>query len=148
MGTAADNPSDHRPLPPYLPRATMPFAPKSKGASVRVRSSSSSRDDDVKSTSAKMGSLKIRSKSSSKRQESDDDLSMDEDLEDDDDDDEVTEEDLLKKKKITPNDVLNLNGPCKKFLCKNSDNTYMIDFVSFKIRDMDHGGRTLFEVKK
>jgi len=79
----------------------------------------------------------------------DDSDDMDEDVdEDDDDDDEVTEEDLLEKKRITPKDVLALTRPCKKYLCKASANTYAIDFVSFKIRDMDHGGRTLFEVKK
>lgn len=125
----------------------MPFAPKSKGASIRVRSSSSSKEDaDVKKASGKMAGLRIRSTS---KKAAVNDSSDDENIvSDDEDDDEVTEEYLREKKRISPNDILRLHKPCKKYLCKPSANTYAIDFVSFKIRDMDHGGRTLFEVKK
>lgn len=48
---------------------------------------------------------------------------------------------------VTPNDVLKLNGPTKDFLCPLSANTYGIDFLSFKIRDMDTQ-TVVFEVAK
>ncbi|RNA33678.1 hypothetical protein BpHYR1_035511 [Brachionus plicatilis] len=64
---------------------------------------------------------------------------------------ELSEKDLLEKLKrgnaITPDDILKLNGPTQNYLCKISDNVYEIDFVHFKIRDMDKN-RTLFEVMK
>jgi len=138
----------------------MPFAPKSKGGA-RTKSSSRVSDDD--GMSSKMSNLKIRSgskpKASSKSGRRSDyadydveDMGLtsseDDELNDDYDDDEVTEADLRKKKHITPKDVLKLTKPTKGYLCKPSDNTAHIDFVSFKIRDMDRGGRTLFEVKK
>lgn len=132
----------------------MPFAPKSKDRSVKA----SSREDDVSQKMAKMNirSKDGKSKSSSRRdryEEEVEDMALTssddgEDLDDDYDDDEITEKDLLKKKYITPKDVLKLNRPTKGYLCKPSANHAHIDFVSFKIRDMDRGGRTLFEVKK
>jgi len=48
---------------------------------------------------------------------------------------------------ITPEDVLELDGPTEGYLCPMSANVYNIDFVSFKIRDMD-SNETLFEVSK
>merc|ERR1711934_935443 len=48
---------------------------------------------------------------------------------------------------ITPDDVLELTEPTEGYLCPLSANIYNIDFVSFKIRDMD-SNETLFEVSK
>lgn len=48
---------------------------------------------------------------------------------------------------ISPEDVLGLSKPCKRYLCKPTANIYDIDFVEFKIRDLDHD-RILFHVKK
>lgn len=48
---------------------------------------------------------------------------------------------------VTPNDVLKFTGPTKDFLCPLSANTYGIDFLSFKIRDMDTQN-VVFEVSK
>jgi len=48
---------------------------------------------------------------------------------------------------VSPADVLNLKGPTKEFLCPLSANTYGIDFLSFKIRDMDTQ-HVVFEVSK
>lgn len=44
-------------------------------------------------------------------------------------------------------DVLKLSRPTDIFLCPLSANTYGIDFLSFRIRDMDSGA-VLFEVSK
>merc|ERR1711934_1286666 len=45
---------------------------------------------------------------------------------------------------ITPDDVLELTEPTEGYLCPLSANIYNIDFVSFKIREMDNN-QTLFE---
>lgn len=59
----------------------------------------------------------------------------------------VTEEELRQKDHITPEDVMNLNCITKDYLCSHDANVYDIDFIRFKIRDMD-SGVTLFEVAK
>ena len=73
---------------------------------------------------------------------------------------EVTEEELREKRDITPEDVLGLSKPCvglfshltkKKFnlpgyLCKTTANVYGIDFLAFKLRDLDNN-TTLFEAR-
>ena len=63
----------------------------------------------------------------------------------------VTEEELLKKyeegQAITPEDVLKLKTSTLKFLCRQTDNGYHIDFIKFKLRDMT-SNQTLFEVTK
>eukprot|EP00043_Microstomoeca_roanoka_P008523 m.82064 g.82064 ORF g.82064 m.82064 type:complete len:207 (-) comp14280_c1_seq1:2645-3265(-) len=59
----------------------------------------------------------------------------------------VNEENLIHKDTITPEDVLGLQGPTKQYLCKTTDNVYDIDFVAFKLRDLDHNV-TLFEIAK
>ena len=38
---------------------------------------------------------------------------------------------------VTLDDVLAMDGPTDSFLCKMSDNVYKIDFMRYKIRDMD-----------
>jgi len=48
---------------------------------------------------------------------------------------------------ITPDAVLKYTQPTKDFLCPLSANTYGIDFLSFKIRDMD-SQHVVFEVAK
>eukprot|EP00055_Hartaetosiga_balthica_P000772 m.137419 g.137419 ORF g.137419 m.137419 type:complete len:207 (+) comp11703_c0_seq1:122-742(+) len=58
----------------------------------------------------------------------------------------VTEEELLGKDDIIPDDVLQLRGPTKSYLCKTTDNVYGIEFTAFKLRDMD-SGNVLFEVE-
>eukprot|EP00051_Salpingoeca_urceolata_P027386 m.481273 g.481273 ORF g.481273 m.481273 type:complete len:216 (+) comp22113_c0_seq1:270-917(+) len=62
---------------------------------------------------------------------------------------EVKEVDLKAKSPadITPDDVLGLRRACDEFLCKTTDNVYHIDFVSFKLRDLDRD-IVLFEVAK
>uniref|UniRef100_A0A7E4URM9 GMP_PDE_delta domain-containing protein n=1 Tax=Panagrellus redivivus TaxID=6233 RepID=A0A7E4URM9_PANRE len=57
----------------------------------------------------------------------------------------VTEEDLLKKEYITPEDVLRLTTYTKDYLYNG--NTYDIEFVKYKIRDMD-SGEVLLELSK
>eukprot|EP01112_Ceratiomyxa_fruticulosa_P007717 TRINITY_DN199_c0_g1_i1.p1 TRINITY_DN199_c0_g1~~TRINITY_DN199_c0_g1_i1.p1 ORF type:complete len:178 (-),score=32.26 TRINITY_DN199_c0_g1_i1:138-671(-) len=47
----------------------------------------------------------------------------------------------------TPNDVLKLKGPTKDFLCPVSANVWGIEFLEYKIRDMD-SKNVLFHVKK
>lgn len=63
----------------------------------------------------------------------------------------VTEEELLKKyeegQAITPEDVLKLKTSTQKFLCRQTDNVYHIEFIKFKLRDVT-SNRTLFEVTK
>ena len=44
---------------------------------------------------------------------------------------------LKSKKTITPEIVKSLKGPTDKFLCPISANIYEIDFLGFKIRDLD-----------
>eukprot|EP00898_Chlorokybus_atmophyticus_P007852 jgi/Chlat1/8068/Chrsp73S07528 len=51
------------------------------------------------------------------------------------------------EKDMTPEAVLQLNGPCKGFLCPLSANVYGIEFLQFEIRDYD-SGRVLFSVKR
>lgn len=48
---------------------------------------------------------------------------------------------------ITPADVLKYNSATKGFLCPLSANQYGIDFLAFKIRDVD-SGEIVFEVAK
>lgn len=59
----------------------------------------------------------------------------------------VTEEELLAKSYVTPVDVLRLPKATQGFLCAPEANVYEIEFVRFKLRDMDSGA-TLFEVFK
>ena len=63
----------------------------------------------------------------------------------------IAEEELHKRykegKAITPEDVLKLKRCTEKFLCRQTDNIYHIDFVKFKLRDMETNS-TLFEVAK
>lgn len=63
----------------------------------------------------------------------------------------VKESDLITKAKngspITPDDVMKLNKITDGYLCKKSDNIYEIDFVKFKLRDIESNS-TLFEVCK
>eukprot|EP01147_Barroeca_monosierra_P007822 gene7822-9962_t len=59
----------------------------------------------------------------------------------------VKEENLYQKESITPEDVLGLQGPTQKYLCKVTDNSYGIDFLSFKLRDADRDV-VLFEIAK
>jgi len=48
---------------------------------------------------------------------------------------------------VTPETVLDLEGPATRFLCPLSANTYGIDFIDFEIKDYD-SGRSLFRVQK
>lgn len=57
------------------------------------------------------------------------------------------EEILLSKKFITPEDVLKLNGISGNYLCSPRANIYDIDFVRFKIRDLETE-TVLFEIAK
>jgi len=50
-------------------------------------------------------------------------------------------------KDVNPDAVLKYTGPTKSFLCPLNANTYGIDFLAFKIRDMD-SGKVVFEVAK
>merc|ERR1711916_357318 len=59
----------------------------------------------------------------------------------------TTERELRDKKRVTAEDVLGLTKPCKGYLCKPSANVYGVDFVEFKIRDLDHD-EVLFHVHK
>lgn len=60
----------------------------------------------------------------------------------------VTEAELMvKTDPITPADVLGLRTACDGYLCKPSDNLYGVEFIAFKLRDVD-SGTTLFEVAK
>jgi len=59
----------------------------------------------------------------------------------------VKEEDLVGKAEITVADVMGLQQASTKFLVKPSANVFGIDFVAFKLRDMDHN-MELFSVEK
>ena len=59
----------------------------------------------------------------------------------------ITEEELRAKDVITPEDVLRLTRTTTDFLCELEDNVYDIEFVRFKIRDMD-SENVLFEINK
>ncbi|KAM5273470.1 protein unc-119 homolog A [Ctenodactylus gundi] len=54
---------------------------------------------------------------------------------------------LQGKQPIGPEDVLGLQRITGDYLCSPEENIYNIDFVRFKIRDMD-SGTVLFEIKK
>lgn len=54
---------------------------------------------------------------------------------------------MSSKQAVTPEQVLALTSPTEDFLCPLSANTYGIDFLSFKIRDVD-SKETLFQVAK
>ncbi|XP_073653214.1 GPI transamidase component PIG-S isoform X2 [Tursiops truncatus] len=54
---------------------------------------------------------------------------------------------LQRKQQIGPEDVLGLQRITGDYLCSPEENIYKIDFVRFKIRDMD-SGTVLFEIKK
>ncbi|XP_021495474.2 protein unc-119 homolog A isoform X1 [Meriones unguiculatus] len=54
---------------------------------------------------------------------------------------------LQGKQPIGPDDVLGLQRITGDYLCSPEENIYKIDFVRFKIRDMD-SGTVLFEIKK
>ncbi|KAH7716918.1 retinal protein [Aphelenchoides avenae] len=59
----------------------------------------------------------------------------------------ITEAELKAKAYITPEDVLRLNKITEDFLVKPEDNIYNIEFVRFKIRDMETQ-HVLFEISK
>ncbi|CAF1131939.1 unnamed protein product [Didymodactylos carnosus] len=60
----------------------------------------------------------------------------------------ITEEELRKKDaSITVEDVLRLRKPTKGYLCETDENSYKIDFVRFRIRDMA-SNHVLFEVER
>nr|XP_043879058.1 protein unc-119 homolog B-like [Solea senegalensis] len=60
----------------------------------------------------------------------------------------VTEEDLRTQSgDITPEDVLGLRVATRGYLCKPEANIYNVDFVRFKIRDLETG-TVLFEIAK
>ncbi|BFZ18916.1 hypothetical protein BsWGS_21955 [Bradybaena similaris] len=59
----------------------------------------------------------------------------------------VTEEELLKKDVISPDDVLRLGRSTENYLCPPEANIYGIDFIRFKLRDID-SNQVLFEVAK
>jgi len=59
----------------------------------------------------------------------------------------VTETELLRKDSIKPEDVLQLKGITSTYLCPTNANVYNIDFVKFKIRDVESGA-VLFEIAK
>ncbi|XP_065205625.1 protein unc-119 homolog B isoform X2 [Planococcus citri] len=59
----------------------------------------------------------------------------------------ITEETLLQKKFVAPEDVMKLNKITENYLCSPNMNVYDIDFVRFKIRDLETG-ITLFEIAK
>merc|ERR1719367_446230 len=59
----------------------------------------------------------------------------------------LTESDLLRRDAIRPEDVLQLKGITSTYLCPTNANVYNIDFVKFKIRDVDSGA-VLFEIAK
>eukprot|EP00727_Mastigamoeba_balamuthi_P010630 m51a1_g619 hypothetical protein (278) ;mRNA; r:109121-110172 len=50
-------------------------------------------------------------------------------------------------KVATPADVLKLTGPTQAYMCPLAANTYGIDFIEFKIREME-SNKTLFHVRK
>ncbi|XP_021093974.1 protein unc-119 homolog A isoform X2 [Heterocephalus glaber] len=54
---------------------------------------------------------------------------------------------LQGKQPIGPEDVLGLQRITGDYLCSPEENIYKIDFIRFKIRDMD-SGTVLFEIKK
>ncbi|XP_035977916.1 protein unc-119 homolog A isoform X1 [Halichoerus grypus] len=54
---------------------------------------------------------------------------------------------LQRKQPIGPEDVLGLQRITGDYLCSPEENIYKIDFIRFKIRDMD-SGTVLFEIKK
>ncbi|KAM9757850.1 protein unc-119 homolog B-like isoform 3-T3 [Menidia menidia] len=60
----------------------------------------------------------------------------------------VTEEELRAQSgHITPEDVLGLRVATRGYLCKTEDNIFNIDFVRFKIRDLETK-TVLFEIAK
>ena len=59
----------------------------------------------------------------------------------------ITETELRDKEVISPNDVLRLNCITENFLCRPEDNIYDIEFVRFKVRDIDTES-VLFEINK
>lgn len=59
----------------------------------------------------------------------------------------ITEAELQAKDVITPDDVLRLNYITESFLCRPEDNIYDIEFVRFKVRDIDTDS-VLFEINK
>lgn len=61
--------------------------------------------------------------------------------------DPISEKDLLSKDRITPDDVLRLAKATDSYLCLPDANHYNIDFIRFKLRDMDSNS-VLFEVAK
>merc|ERR1711998_82333 len=48
---------------------------------------------------------------------------------------------------VTPEEVLTYDGPTDSYLCPLSANIYNVEFLAFKIRDID-SNTVLFEVKK
>ncbi|KAF7209026.1 protein unc-119 homolog B [Nothobranchius furzeri] len=60
----------------------------------------------------------------------------------------VTEEELRRKSEpISPEDVMGLQAATRGYLCKLEDNIYNIDFVRFKIRELETN-TVLFEISK
>ncbi|KAE9542804.1 hypothetical protein AGLY_002715 [Aphis glycines] len=63
------------------------------------------------------------------------------------DSEEIAEQILRKKTIISPEDVLTLPKITEGYLCAPDANVYNIDFIRFKIRDLDTG-MVLFEIAK
>uniref|UniRef100_A0A915M370 GMP phosphodiesterase delta subunit domain-containing protein n=1 Tax=Meloidogyne javanica TaxID=6303 RepID=A0A915M370_MELJA len=59
----------------------------------------------------------------------------------------ISEAELHEKEFVTPEDVLRLNCVTEGFLCRAEDNIYDIEFVRFKVRDID-SETVLFEINK
>uniref|UniRef100_A0A914I822 GMP phosphodiesterase delta subunit domain-containing protein n=1 Tax=Globodera rostochiensis TaxID=31243 RepID=A0A914I822_GLORO len=59
----------------------------------------------------------------------------------------ITEAELKVMEVVMPDDVLRLNCITKDFLCRPEDNVYDIEFVRFKVRDID-SETVLFEINK
>jgi len=51
-------------------------------------------------------------------------------------------------KEWTPEECLDLTRPCEGYLCPLSANTYGVEFLEFKIREMEGQKRELYHVKK
>ncbi|KAL3083768.1 hypothetical protein niasHT_036761 [Heterodera trifolii] len=59
----------------------------------------------------------------------------------------ITEAEIRAKEVVMPDDVLGLNCITENFLCRPEDNIYDIEFVRFKVRDID-SETVLFEINK
>mmetsp|Transcript_21945 Transcript_21945/g.32218 ORF Transcript_21945/g.32218 Transcript_21945/m.32218 type:complete len:186 (+) Transcript_21945:59-616(+) len=51
-------------------------------------------------------------------------------------------------KEYTPEECLTLQEPCEGYLCPLSANSYQVEFLEFRIREMEGQKRELYHVKK